>query len=516
MKNLTVAAKMGLGFGIVLILMLVMGAVTINRMNRVNEQSTNMAKNWMPSIRVVEEINTNTSDFRVAELQHVIADKADDMQHFEQQMATLLDTLSKNRAAYEKLISSPEEKAGYDNFAKLWGEYLAAHEHAIALSRQMKTKEAVVILNGQGRELFDKASDQLLALVKINVDGGNAASEEGDLVYASSQKLVALTIAISIVLGTAIAIAITLGITRQLGGEPSYAAEVVRRVASGDLTFDVVLKAKDNRSMLFAMAQMVNKLRSITGDITTSADGLAAASEQVSSSSQALSQSASEAAASVEETSASVEQISATVAQNAENAQVTESMATSSSVNAREGGDAVRQTLDAMRKIAQKIGIIDDIAYQTNLLALNAAIEAARAGDHGKGFAVVAAEVRKLAERSQIASKEIGELASSSVSIAELAGEQLEKLLPSISKTSDLIQEISSASAEQSSGIGQINNALAQLSTTTQTTAAASEELAATSEELSAQALQLQQTIRFFKVSADSIQDGTINAQAAA
>ncbi|MDH4235521.1 MAG: methyl-accepting chemotaxis protein, partial [Gallionella sp.] len=186
--------------------------------------------------------------------------------------------------------------------------------------------------------------------------------------------------------------------------------------------------------------------------------------------------------------------------QNTENAKITDGMAAKASKEANEGGDAVKQTVTAMQQIAKKIGIIDDIAYQTNLLALNAAIEAARAGEHGKGFAVVAAEVRKLAERSQVAAQEIGEVASNSVGLAERAGKLLDEMVPSINKTSDLVQEITAASEEQSSGVGQINTALAQLNQITQQNASASEELAATSEEMSGQAMQLQETMGFFKV----------------
>ncbi|MFL6699319.1 MAG: methyl-accepting chemotaxis protein, partial [Vitreoscilla sp.] len=175
-------------------------------------------------------------------------------------------------------------------------------------------------------------------------------------------------------------------------------------------------------------------------------------------------------------------------------------MATKAASEASEGGEAVRATVVAMKQIAQKIGIIDDIAYQTNLLALNAAIEAARAGEHGKGFAVVAAEVRKLAERSQVAAEEIANVASSSVELAEKAGRLLDTIVPNIRKTSDLVQEITAASEEQSSGVGQINSAIVQLSQTTQQNSSSSEELAATAEEMSSQAEQLQQTMSFFKL----------------
>jgi methyl-accepting chemotaxis protein len=200
----------------------------------------------------------------------------------------------------------------------------------------------------------------------------------------------------------------------------------------------------------------------------------------------------------VEETSSQIDTMSASIAQNSDNARVTDGMATKTNREAADGGAAVSQTVLAMKQIAAKIGIVDDIAYQTNLLALNAAIEAARAGEHGKGFAVVAAEVRKLAERSQLAAKEIGDLAGSSVATAERAGKLLNEIVPSIQKTSELVQEIAAASTEQSESVVQIGGAMGQLSKATQQNASASEELAATSEELSGQAEQLQQSIAFF------------------
>jgi len=244
----------------------------------------------------------------------------------------------------------------------------------------------------------------------------------------------------------------------------------------------------------------VDKLAQVVADVNGSAVALASASEQVSATAQSLSQASTEQAAGVEETSASIEQMTASIAQNTENAKVTDGMATKAASEAAEGGAAVKETVVAMNQIAKKISIIDDIAYQTNLLALNAAIEAARAGEHGKGFAVVAAEVRKLAERSQVAAQEIGEVATNSVALAEKAGALLDEMVPSIRKTSDLVQEITAASEEQSSGVGQINAAVGQLAQTTQQNASSSEELAATAEEMSAQAEQLQQAMAFFKV----------------
>jgi methyl-accepting chemotaxis protein len=277
--------------------------------------------------------------------------------------------------------------------------------------------------------------------------------------------------------------------------------EVLRAVEQGDLTKQATVDCRGDLKMLCdSLNNTVDKLARTIGEVRGAADSLASASEQVSATSQSLSQSSSEQAASVEETSASIEQMTASIAANTENAKITDGMASKSAQEAVEGGASVSQTVEAMRQIAEKIGIIDDIAYQTNLLALNAAIEAARAGEHGKGFAVVAAEVRKLAERSQVAAQDIGQVASSSVALAEKAGKLLDQMVPSIKKTSDLVQEITAASEEQASGVGQINSAVTQLSKTTQQNASASEELAATAEEMSGQAEQLQELMRFFTV----------------
>jgi methyl-accepting chemotaxis protein len=295
------------------------------------------------------------------------------------------------------------------------------------------------------------------------------------------------------------------------------AISVLQAMEKGDLT-----KTVDGhyKGQLEDFKQTVNntieKISQVVAEVRNSADGIASASEQVSSTAQSLSQATNEQAASVEETSASVEQMSASINQNTENSKVTEGISAKAAADANEGGAAVQQTVAAMKSIANKISIIDDIAYQTNLLALNAAIEAARAGEHGKGFAVVAAEVRKLAERSQVAAQEIGELAESSVGTAEKAGKLLEEMVPNINKTSDLVQEITAASQEQSSGASQINVAMNQMSQITQQNASGSEELAATAEEMSGQAEQLQELIGFFSISNSDSSSKRVNTKKAA
>lgn len=240
------------------------------------------------------------------------------------------------------------------------------------------------------------------------------------------------------------------------------------------------------------LAQTIEDVVDATGNITTAAG-------EISSTAQSLSQAAAEQAASMEETTATVEEITASIAQNTSNAKTTGGMASRAAQEATEGGDAVNNTVGAMKQIASKIGIIDDIAYQTNLLALNAAIEAARAGEHGKGFAVVAVEVRKLAERSQVAAQEISELASNSVGLAERAGSLLNQIVPGINETSKLVQEIANASQEQNIGVSQMGGAFQQLNEVTQQNASASEQLAATSEEMNNQAGRLRQLMSFFQ-----------------
>ncbi|UYB53661.1 methyl-accepting chemotaxis protein [Xanthomonas sp. AM6] len=589
--NLKIATRIGLSFGVVLLLMLGMGIFAMLQMNKINQASTDIAGNWMPSIRNIEEMTGRFNQLRLYELQHVINRAPAEMQDYDIRMQQVADAFAKNRQTYAKLISTPEERAIYEDFSKKFDRYLELHKQVLDLSHQQKKDEALALLNGEQRQIYRGTADSLAKLVELNTNGGEAASSAADVLYASSRTLIISAIALSVLLGIGVSVFIVRSLSKLLGGEPAYVAEIANAVARGEIDLDVRTRSGDTSSALYAIRTMVERLKAIingqrqavaaanrgdfsqrvsldglagfqrdmgqgindlmstTGDsirdvvrvmgamadgdltqnidkhydgayaemknyvndtiarlsqvvneVNGSAEALASASEEVSSTAQALSQAASEQAAGVEETSAAIEQMTASIGQNTENAKVTDGMASKASSQAMDGGESVRATVQAMKQIAQKIGIIDDIAYQTNLLALNAAIEAARAGEHGKGFAVVAAEVRKLAERAQVAAQEIGDVAGSSVELAENAGKLLDEMVPSIKRTSDLVQEITAASEEQASGVNQINTAIGQLNQTTQQAASNSEELAATAEEMSGQAEQLQQLMSFFKL----------------
>ncbi|MBI2353751.1 MAG: methyl-accepting chemotaxis protein [Deltaproteobacteria bacterium] len=410
-----------------------------------------------------------------------------------------------------KIVSAQESFLGFfDKYATKEQTDFTREKLSSAAAKKVEEMRAIALAKGtQGG--FGVAPEAWFATITEKIDAMKEVEDRlcahliktADMYEGKSKAALVFSAVLTVLL---VAISLGLGITllrsilRQLGDEPGVIAAIADRLAAGDLTISMASGRKTEIGIYAAMKNMVERLKVVIGDVQTAAGNVTAGSQQLSAASQQLSQGATEQASAAEEVSASMEQIAASIRQNADNAQETGKIAIQSAANAEEGGKAVTETVSAMKEIAAKIGFIEEIARQTNLLALNAAIEAARAGEHGKGFAVVASEVRKLAERSQAAAGEISVLSTRSVQIAETAGKMLDRMVPDIRRTADLVQEIIAASREQTIGTEQINQAIQQLDQVIQQNASSSEEMASTSEELSGQAEQLKDTIDFFRM----------------
>ncbi|MDR6624383.1 methyl-accepting chemotaxis protein [Caulobacter segnis] len=530
----TIKLKLAGAFAAVLSLAAILGVVGVVKMSTVNDQSTIIADNWMPSIDAVHRINTATSDLRAEHYAHVASTDPAEMAIVEKDMRDTIDAIAQMRKTYEPMISSTGERDIYNAFGRKYESYLREADKAIALSRQNKNQEAAAALK-ENKALYDDMSNDALRLVDLNVAGGKAASADGDKVFADARLMFIGVVTLALIVGAAAALWISRTVTTGLR-KVSQAIEAVAigdlnnevsvntddeikdlvttvnqmtanlrdtagladRIADGDLTVRP-RPLSDKDTLGIALERMVDRLRGIVADAISASDNVSSGSQELSATSEQMSQGATEQAAAAEQVSASMEEMTANIKQNADNASQTEKIARQSAQDAEVSGQAVSKAVDAMQTIAEKITIVQEIARQTDLLALNAAVEAARAGEHGRGFAVVASEVRKLAERSQTAAAEISAVSTDTVKAAQTAGEMLTTLVPNIRKTADLVSEISAACREQDIGASQINDAIQQLDKVTQQNASASEEMSATSEELAAQAEELQASISYFR-----------------
>ncbi|MBY3176060.1 methyl-accepting chemotaxis protein [Rhizobium leguminosarum] len=534
----TIKLKLSLVFGFIVLLTCAMAGLSIYNLSSLNSEISIMVAGPVANLR-------DSGDLSEAVMRSIRAEKDAIINTDPTKIAGYVDEISQQREQIKTLQArlaaseDPDIRNGMGQFGDLYGKWTALQDRVAGLATQNTTEsnaQAGVISMGEGQQV----TTQLLGiLTKLNdTVTGNVAETDAATndQYAHSRNLLVMMTIGLIIVSSAAAIWILLNISRGLKRAVNLAdavsigdleqtiehksndeirdlvnsmsrmtanlrttATIANQISNGDLT--VSPKPLSEKDMLgIALEQMVERLRGVVADAIAAAENVSAGSQELSSSSEQVSQGATEQAASAEEASASMEQMAANIKQNADNAAQTEKIARQSAKDGEMSGEAVTRAVDAMRTIAQKIGIVQEIARQTDLLALNAAVEAARAGEHGKGFAVVASEVRKLAERSQSAAAEIGAMSGDTVKAAQEAGDMLGRLVPDIRKTAELVSEISAACREQDIGAAQINEAIQQLDKVTQQNAGASEQMSATSEELASQAEELQTSIAFFKV----------------
>ncbi len=511
--NLQLSTKLMVSFLSIVVLGVLLGVFSIVQLARVNQTALDLERNWMPSVRTTLSMSADLSTLRLKALQHILSDNDADWSKYESEGGAAVAEFEKNRAEYAKLISSPAEQQLYDAFLADWDAHLAEHKKVLMLSREGKDEEARTLIRGLSQQKYNSAHAEIDKLVALNVEGGRIASDTGTRHYEESRHWIMGALAGMALLSVAIVIMLMRNVLAMLGGDPAYAARIVRSIAAGDLAVQVELRRNDRQSLLFSMKEMRDNLAAVVNQVRGGATSIASATCQIAAGNLDLSSRTEEQAGSLEETASSMEEMTSTVKQNADNAQHANRMAAEAAEVAGKGGTLMAQVVDTMGaissasgKITDIIGVIDGIAFQTNILALNAAVEAARAGEQGRGFAVVASEVRNLAQRSAAAAKEIKALIGDSAAqveggtrLVEEAGAAMAAIVTSIRSVAGIMGEINTASREQTAGIEQINEAVTQMDQTTQQNAALVEEAAAAAHALQQQADSLVQIVSIFR-----------------
>lgn len=530
----TIKAKLAAGFGMMIILLVGIAGLGIYSLGNLNQAITDVIDGPAKRLETSQQANVKMLEAIRAEKNAILSTTADDLNRYDASADEAREAMGELLAEGETLATA-EGKADWRKLITLLGAMERNQEQMVVSIRAGLTAEAARLSANEGRQVANEMTEGLNAIVQRNQQRMVQADQDTNKQYAETRNIVigvtlaALTIAVAFALW--IALGISSGLSRMMVVANAVAigdldqrvdiksndeikdlvnvfngmtdnlkatAALADEVANGDLTVQPK-PLSDKDTLGLALQSMVERLRGVVTDALSASDNVSAGSQELSATSEQMSQGATEQAAAAEQASASMEEMAANIKQNADNAAQTEKISRQSAKDAETSGEAVNRAVDAMRTIAEKIGIVQEIARQTDLLALNAAVEAARAGEHGKGFAVVASEVRKLAERSQTAAAEISSVSGDTVKAAQEAGDMLQRLVPDIRKTAELVSEISAACREQDVGASQINEAIQQLDKVTQQNAGASEQMSATSEELAAQAEELQTSIAFFR-----------------
>ncbi|MFM0689540.1 methyl-accepting chemotaxis protein [Paraburkholderia strydomiana] len=514
LKNMRVVTQLVSAFAVVILLLVGLGVFSLSVVSAENDHVETLRDKWAASVSSSLQMQNALNQIRLAEFRMASTDKMDEVQAVESRMDPRVENFRRASAAYEKLISEPDEKTAYAEVQTLAPQYLELDRQVREQAKAGNRSQAMSILTGQAGTVRDALAKNIDRIVAINEQG---AAREGKAADDAYHTAIALTIGFSaaaaaIALGVALLIA--RGVVGQLGGEPREAAAMASAIAAGNLSMAVPLKAGDTSSLMHSLVEMKEQLTDIVRGIKTSSESITIAAAEIAQGNTDLSQRTEQQAASLEETASSMEELTSVVRQNADNAKQASLLAETGSSVAQRGGLEIGRVVATMHEIAQSsaqvaeiISVIEGIAFQTNILALNAAVEAARAGEQGRGFAVVAGEVRTLAQRSAAAAKEIKELITESVTriesgskLVEGAGRTMDEIVTASRRTTDIMNEIATASEEQSTGIGQVNTAITQMDEVTQQNAALVEQASAAAQALAQQAQELRGAVSVFNV----------------